>query len=416
VPQKTSPFFQSCIWKARVQTMSAIKESRFQILLFLAGRCFFVLGQTIDGLRGYGDYQQFYMLAGLGRPFLDFWVEFPPVFPYLSRSVYLLAGGRQHPYDYLLFGILTIAQVGGLVLFYRLIRRLYPEPEATRRCWLYTIVLLCLFYGWSYFDSLAVFFLLLGLVWLIEGRDRRAALALAAGALTKFFPVLAVVVAWRYRTPRRASMLTAIIVGVNLLVWGMLFVRSPEFTAASLRSQSSKGSWETIWALIDNNLIVGNFGPLSERYDPQTAYALRGNPAQVSPWITLLACAGLGAWLYFRAQPGKDSLGWQQDGDIARQGTAFLGLTFSLFFIWMPGYSPQWLLYLLPLIIIILPEREAFLFTVILVIAHLLEWPILLSRGYFNGLWLTIPIRTFLFILLVFSFWAALQKSRSMDA
>jgi hypothetical protein len=61
-------------------------------------------------------------------------------------------------------------------------------------------------------------------------------------------------------------------------------------------------------------------------------------------------------------------------------------------------------MYLLPLILLILPERKATLLAVIMVLVNLMEWPVLLSRGYFNSLWFTIPLRTALTVLLAVEF------------
>ena len=61
----------------------------------------------IDAILGYGDYLHFFNLAefsslGAGLPWLGHWVEFPPLFPYLSLGIHRAAGGSQHTYAYLL--------------------------------------------------------------------------------------------------------------------------------------------------------------------------------------------------------------------------------------------------------------------------------------------------------------------------
>ncbi len=76
-----------------------------------------------------------------------------------------------------------------------------------------------------------------------------------------------------------------------------------------------------------------------------------------------------------------------------------------LFFLWSPGYSPQWILFLLPLILLSLPVREGILISVVLTLVNLLEWPVMLSRGYFWSLNYLIPLRTSLMILLAFRFY-----------
>jgi hypothetical protein len=160
---------------------------------------------------------------------------------------------------------------------------------------------------------------------------------------------------------------------------------SPDLSAASLRSQGSKGSWETIWALIDGNFNTGNFGPLVERADPAAASLPRGNPARFPSAFTLIPFALLGGVLFFRARLTTPF-----------QAAAFVGMTWAIFFLWSPGWSPQWVLYLLPLVLLVLPWREGVLAAIALILVNLLEWPVLLSRGFHQGLWATIPTRTLL--------------------
>jgi hypothetical protein len=264
---------------------------------------------------------------------------------------------------------------------------------------MYIALLIGVGYSWWFFDSLAVFFMLLALVWLFEGSNTKTGVALALGALTKLFPMLVLPAIWKARPLRQAIRITLIAVGLTALVYVGLYIASPEMTGASLRSQASKGSWETVWALVDGNFNTGNFGPEAERTNPQYASLLRGNPARLPSWLTLIPFALLGGWLWWKARLIND-----------RSVLAFLGLTWSLFLLWSPGWSPQWVLYLLPIILLVLPEREALLLSLALVLINLLEWPLLLSRGYNWGLWLTIPGRTLLLVLLAVECWKVIRR------
>ena len=365
-------------------------------VLFLAGRLVLLISLPMEGLRGYGDFIHFFNLAGMGWPFIDYWVEFPPIFPFLSTLLFRLSGGRQHVYDILLAFLLTLVQAGSLAVFLRLVRRMHPGESARRRSLVYFVLLLALPYGWWYFDPLAVLATLLALEWLLDGHDGRAGLALAVGGLIKLFPLIGLALAWRLRSPWRALWLTLLALGLPLMVYGVLYQASPQLTIASLRSQASKGSWETPWALLDGNFNTGNFGPESERFDPGAAALPTGRPARVSPWLALVPFAILGGWFFKRAHTtdGKPAAA-------ARRAAAFLGLAWALFLLWSPGWSPQWVLYLLPLILLALPGRVSILMALAFAFINLLEWPVMLSRGFFWGLWLTIPVRTCLFILLV---------------
>jgi hypothetical protein len=279
--------------------------------------------------------------------------------------------------------------MGSIILFCRLARRLFNEDRAVQLGWVYFAILIGLSYGWWYFDPISVFTLLMALNFLLEGKDLKAGLALGVGILTKWFPALVFPFAWKARPPRRAILVIGLAISVTVFIFGALYLLSPDFTLSSIRSQSSKGSWETIWALIDGNLSTGNFGPLSERFDPKAALQLRGNPAKVNPLLTLLGFAGVGVWIFTRVKSKN-----------TRVLISFLGLTWCMFLLWSPGWSPQWILHLIPLILLTLDMRQGVFFSINLILVSLMEWPVLLSRGRFDLLWLPVVIRTFLLIVL----------------
>lgn len=358
-------------------------------VIFIFFRLILFASLPFESIAGYGDFWNFYAQAGMGVPYLDHWTEFPPLFPLLSRLVYQLVVGRESAYIYLMAGLLTMVQAGSLGLALRIARVLFPAVEAKQRIWGYFILLAGLFYGWTYFDSLAVLFLLLTIYALLAGQDWAAVLSIALGGLTKWFPLLIIPAIWKIRHWKKALVITLVCLSIVGLVWGALYAFSPEFTWASLIAQGNKGSWETIWALIDGNLRTGNFSSGVDRLAAGTALTGSGNPAVISPWFTLAIFGGLGLYLLVSAQP-----------EGPRWMVSFIGLTMVIFFIWSPGYSPQWLLYLLPLIILALDWREGALFGTVLVLLHLLEWPLLLSRGQFSALWYLVPLRTALMMFL----------------
>lgn len=356
------------------------------VAVFLLVRLLLLVALPLDGLRGYGDFTHFYQMAALpGLPYLQYWSEFPPVFPYLSKIIYLLAGGKEHVFTYLVVFLLIAADCGNLLLFIR-IQKLVPSVISERRTWIYTAILAGLPYGWWYFDSLSVFFLLLGIYFSLAKQPAwRVGLTLGFGGLVKLFPLIALP-AVATRGNRRMNIIVvttalAFVIGV----YGVFFAASPDFTQASLSSQSTKGSWETIWALVDGNYQTGNFSGELERLDPSTAKVLRGNPSVIPSWVLIGVFGILGLCFWWRYPPKT-----------AEDLLAFTGLTATLFFYSAVGWSPQWVLYLIPLILLTLQEGEAQQLVVLLVLVNLCEWPLLLSRGLWWGLWLTIPLRMFL--------------------
>jgi hypothetical protein len=370
--------------------------------IFLGVRLMMVIAIPIDGLRGYSDLAHFFNLAGLGWPYLDYWVEFPPIFPFLSTFMSIIAAGRKQTYDYLLIILFTLAQMGGLIVFIKIAQMIYSEHEAEWRSWIYLVILIGLPYGWWYFDPFVVFLTLLAIYMVLLNRSIPAGIALAAGILAKLFPVLLLPAIWRYRAKRSALIVTFVSIGITLFIYGLMYIIEPENTTASLRSQGSKGSWETVWALVDGNFNTGNIGTLAERLDPEASARFIGNPPRISPYLTLIPFLAFGVWLFKRVKIRS-----------AGSFIDFIGLTWCLFLIWMPGWSPQWVMYIIPLILISLPIKESMLMAFALILVNLLEWPVLLSRGYQSGLWLTISIRTLLLVLLVYIWYRQLFDNTS---
>ena len=369
--------------------------------LFLAARIILFVSVPYDVIPGYGDYWNFYAQAKLGIPFINYWTEFPPLFPFLSKLIFLLVSGRETSYSYALAIIISLFQAGTLVLALKLAQAIYPKQDVTERIWVYFGLTLGLFYSWSYFDPIGVFLMLLGIHWIIRGNDKPAAFAIALGVLTKWFPIIVLPAAWKLLSKKRALIITVIVLGLVAFVWGILFLVSPQMTLASVSSQINKGSWETNWALIDNNLKTGNFGIQIDRLDPTTILSAVGNPAVIPSWVTLVLFGGFGLFLLI-----KTNL------DTNLKLVSFVGLSQIILFLWSPGYSPQWVLYLLPFIIICLDKSETYLMSVIIVLINLLEWPLLLSRGNFGSLYYLIPLRTIIMVFLGFRLYINIFKPK----
>ena len=361
--------------------------------LFLAARLIMVISIPLEGLKSYGDFWNFYHIASLGRPFLDLWVEFPPLFPVLSRGIYLMVDGREHSFIYALIAIFSIFQAANIYLFQKIATAINTKNEIINRVIVYVFFLVGLFYGWAYFDSLAVFCLLLGLYLITIKNARAAGMVIGVGGLIKWFPLLILPAAWKWLKPKKALISVVIAVVVITLVWGLLLGLSPEFTKASLLAQGSKGSWETVWALIDGNLSTGNFSPNVDRAIASSASIPTGNPPVVPVWLSLLILGGLG-FLVFR----------RSNVDSVLQLIGLSGFTLIMFYLWSPGYSPQWTLYLLPLVILCFNNDRSLLLAMVLTLVNLLEWPVLLSRGWFHYLDEIVLMRTAVFILLAFLF------------
>jgi hypothetical protein len=90
------------------------------------------------------------------------------------------------------------------------------------------------------------------------------------------------------------------------------------------------------------------------------------------------------------------------DASDRRKAAPLLGFLLCLLFLWSKGWSPQWLAYLPPIVLISLPFGQALGFGLNLVAISLVEWPLLITRGLFDLLWIPVVIRTALVVLLAF--------------
>lgn len=394
------------VWREMIKDVSfekTLQGARIS-LLFLAARLIMVVSIPLEGLKSYGDFWNFYQLAAMGRPFLDLWVEFPPFFPVLSRGIYLMVGGREHSFVYALIVIFSIIQAANIYIFQKIASTVYPEHELVNRTLIYAFFIIGLFYSWAYFDSLAVFCLLLGLYLLAIKNAKAAGLVIGIGGTIKWFPILILPAAWKWLGAKKALTVVIISILVLGLAWGLLFGISPEFTKASFLAQGAKGSWETVWALIDGNLTTGNFNPEINRMIAASASIPTGNPPVIPVWLSLLIMGGMGLLVF-----------WKAAVDSALKLVGFSGFTMIMFFLWSPGYSPQWTLYLLPLVILCFENNRSRLMALVLVLVNLLEWPILLSRGWVQFLDEIILLRTAIFILLALLFAQIVLKKDQND-
>jgi hypothetical protein len=254
-------------------------------------------------------------------------------------------------------------------------------------------------YTWWYFELLPVFLMLLAIYGLFARKWKLTGSAIGIGALVKWFPAILLPAIWR-ALPRKDALRITLLVGLFVvLVFGGLYVVSPDMTRASLISQPSRSSWQTIWALIDGNYTTGEFILLNDRLDPTLAGIGRGNPAVIPPILTLVIFGGIGLWVLWRSRLKDNDLGV----------LAMVGITWVLFLLWSPGWSPQWILYLLPLTLLTLPEKKALLLCLALTLVTLLEWPTFLKHDIWQGLWIIVPLRTLIFGTLLWN-WKRLTR------
>ena len=376
----------------------------FILSLFIGFRLMMLMAWPAETLTQYGDYQYYYNLAALSEmgllPFLDYWSEYPPVFPFLSVALYQLSGGVLKNYALSLSVTMLAFETGSLVLLYRMASQIPDNSQATWVSGVYVALFIPVFIWLGTFEAMTAFFVLLTLFALRRGQSSLPGIAIGLGALTKLLPLLLLATIWRTRGWRAALVTGLLALLVCLVVLGPLLILSPDYTLASLHSQGSKSSWQTVWALLDGNTAnTGIFGPVADHFDPLKARTQLYNPSRVPGWLTLIPFALLGLFIFTRPV-----LRHADDPFI------FAALTFTILFLWAKGWSPQWQMFLVPLLLLSLPLQRAVLFVLALGFINLLEWPILLSRGLTELLPLTIVARTIVLVLLAWELYQQMTR------
>lgn len=388
----------------RFQSVRRHPDGALILILFFTFRLMMLMVYPYDYLTVYGDYQHYFNVAAMSDqgylPFIHYWYEFPPIFPYLNLAVYWLAGATYKNYVVLMGLVLLMAETGILLLLYHLADHLHGREKAIQLAWVYTALFVPLFFWRGTFDSLTTFLMLLALYALLRQKSRLLALSLGMGVMVKYIPGVLLPTVWRARGLKAMLGALAGVVVVGALLFGPFLLISPEFSLASLQAQSRKASWQTVWALVDGNPGTGSFGPLSDHLDAAKALNLLGKPSRISPLITLVAFGAVGLYIFTR--PAKNPI---------LDPLLFTTITLVIFFLWSKGWSPQWQVYLIPLLLLALPLGRALLYIISLGFVNFLEWPIIYTRGLGALLPLTIITRTLLFVLLAWELYQQSHKS-----
>jgi hypothetical protein len=362
---------------------SLLGDFRLLLILFVSFRVMLlmvyqpILTQGVErGITAGGDYLYYFGTAALsdsvGMPFRDWWSEFPPVWSHLTVALYQLEGGAKANYTAfaMVLGLLILAfDVGNLVLIRKIATHLHGANTGMALAWIYAILLVPLVFAFWDFEPVVAFFLLLSVWWLLVIRESRSAVAAAIGALTKFTPALILGAVRRFRERSTALRYTGIVIGLFGLAYLLLFIQNARMTLPSLTAQFNKASYQTVWALIDGNYHTGNFGSLADRADPDKANIVQGNPARIPGWLRLGVAAAIGVFVFAQTRRFDD-----------RGLVAFVGITLLIFFLQAQGWSPQWLLQIVPLVLLCFPTSNGVLIVVMLSLVTFAEYPFLFIR------------------------------------
>jgi hypothetical protein len=378
----------------------------------------------------WSDFRYYHELASLSAqgflPAIHFWVEYPPLFPWLAVVLYrvsLLVPPWIHPlfwFDLLVTLVLATADVGTIVLIDYLGDAFWGPPLGRRSAVLYAAFFLPAYAVLGWFDALPTFFLLLALALLLVGArgagrtwrlglNAAAGLAAGIGIMVKLFPAVAVVaVSVLARTPSTSrppsekrlinspfalagAAAGAMIISVGIISLPFLILGRTMFLA-TIENILARGSWLSLWALLDGYYDPGGVAAISDRlFYP--ASASWGHPAR-SPalwWAALALGGGFFLWRWWVAR----RIG------TPRAAIGVTALAVALILLLSKGFSEQFLVWLLPFVAILLPSVDG------AVLATLLWLDSVVLEGYLYItlfptvhalLWISVAIRTALLL------------------
>jgi hypothetical protein len=269
-------------------------------------------------------------------------------------------------YNLLLGSALLLFEIGNFVLIYAIALKLSAREGAVRCAWLYAGLFFPLMTLLFWFENFALFFLLLGVYMILARRPVWGGIAAGLGFMVKLVPAFIAPVALRV-FPRisQKALYVAVAAGVALLIALPFLLSNATFFLTPFLYQGSTGPWQTVWALLDGYYSGGETTPLETRFDP-TNIAVSFHQSTFPYGIVAAAFLVIYLILYTRR------IDWQDN----RKVVAFCGLSISLFLVFSKGYSPQWIVNLLPFIVLLMPDLRGVAYCLLLMGANVLEFPV----------------------------------------
>ena len=362
-----------------IQRMKTLYQTHYNFLLLVILAIYFrlmtlFLFQPGGFISEWSMYDYFLGVARVSNyglyPFIDYWLEYPPLFPWLFTAIYRLSLAippwwhEQLWFSVLLGSTLLPFEIGNLVLVYLIALALHGQDTALKCGWFYASLFVPVYTFTGFFDCLPLFFILLTLWLLLKQRALWAGVTLGVGFMVKVLPAIILPVGLRTLRglSRKARYLATSGIVVVLLSLPFLWLNA-DFFFASFKSTFGRSSWETIWAVLEGYYDFGVVG--GDRLDPLvTDFSV--HPSTL-PWLWIsLSFALVGLWIYT----------WPLESENKSKVVLLAALTLNLFTLYSKGYSPQFLVYILPFVVILLPNLRGVVYCLLLSLVNFIEYPV----------------------------------------
>jgi hypothetical protein len=402
------------------------------LALFIAFRLLTLLLLRPGGfIRDWSDFDTYLGIAALSDyglyPFLHYWLEWPPLVPWLAVGAYQLSllfppwTDNRLWFVLILGTVFVLFETGNFVLLFRIAGRVRtpfydaeapsttanafdkvqsptsnelktseieernagegretgPDPTgepwyATRVVVLYALLFVPIYAMLGFFDGIALFFLLLALDLILRGRLLSSAISVGVGFMIKMTPIIFLPVALRQswdvaedqRDGLRDGALYLVTTALTILALLLPFLLiQPIWLWSAARAVVGRSSWETLWAILEGYFGFGIVG--GDRLNAfETVFAIHDSSL---PWWLITLAFGL-LYLFLWTRPA--------DYRQPRNVVALTGLTVTVFLLYSKGYSPQFLVYLLPFVVLLFPNARGVTYSLLLTLLNVLEQPI----------------------------------------
>ena len=343
-------------------------------------------------------------------PYLQLWYEYPPAFPWLSAGVYQAVATFGVDLERYYLGI-TLALlpfgVASLALVFRIAEMAWTRERAIFVAWGYTVLVAPIYEWLRTFNSMGIFFLLLAIYLSLNRHRHTAALSAMLGVMVKIIPVSVMILLLTHATSMRQRIRLVAVAAVTLAAGYVPFlIFGTEATAATFENMMARPPWATVWALFEGNLDAGWVNPYRLNPEQATEFPFVSRLPEYFSLVPLLLLAACYAYLLLRGRF------LPRPADQVR--LAFLALL--IFVIFLKGWSPSFVTWLLPFLLIVYPNGKGLLLAMAIGAMELFERPLGLSFGL--PAWYTISVillRTSILAALAWDMFWTIRRGHQLE-